>query len=184
MFKKYNIRDVDTEVGIQNRLSKYSVPDFVWDEYHLDQMINDRGILIDMGLVENAIAFDQRSKTELTEKLQGMTALDNPNSVAQMKNWLTEHGVEAETLGKKAVAELIKTAPAEIQDVLAMRLQLAKSSVSKYQAMQRTVCSDGRARGCSSSMEPIVPVDGRGEVYNYRIYLRTTFRTWRPPGTW
>lgn len=147
MFKKYNIRDVDTEVGIQNRLSKYPVPDFVWDEYHLDQMINDRGILIDMGLVENAIAFDQRSKTELTQKLQGMTALDNPNSVAQMKSWLAEHGVEAETLGKKAVAELIKTAPSEIQDVLALRLQLAKSSVSKYQAMQRTVCSDGRARG-------------------------------------
>ncbi|MCK9328449.1 MAG: DNA polymerase [Candidatus Cloacimonetes bacterium] len=147
MFKKYNIRDVDTEVGIQNRFSKYPVPDFVWDEYHLDQMINDRGILIDMGLVENAIAFDQRSKTELTQKLQGMTALDNPNSVAQMKSWLVEHGVEAETLGKKAVAELIKTAPVEIQDVLSLRLQLAKSSVSKYQAMQRTVCSDGRARG-------------------------------------
>lgn len=147
MFKKYNIRDVDTEVGIQNRLSKYPVPDFVWDEYHLDQMINDRGILIDMGFVENAIAFDQRSKAELTEKLQGMTALENPNSVAQMKSWLAEHGVEAETLGKKAVAELIKSAPSEIQDVLALRLQLAKSSVSKYQAMQRTVCSDGRARG-------------------------------------
>ena len=147
MFKKYNIRDVDTEVGIQNRFSKYPVPDFVWDEYHLDQMINDRGILIDMGLVENAIAFDQWSKTELTQKLQGMTALDNPNSVAQMKSWLVEHGVEAETLGKKAVAELIKTAPVEIQDVLSLRLQLAKSSVSKYQAMQRTVCSDGRARG-------------------------------------
>ena len=147
LFKKYNIRDVDTEVGIQKRLSKYQVPDFVWDEYHLDQMINDRGILIDMGLVENAIAFDQRSKAELTEKLQGMTALDNPNSVAQMKSWLAEHGVEAETLGKKAVAALIKTAPVEIQDVLALRLQLAKSSVSKYQAMQRTVCPDGRARG-------------------------------------
>jgi len=147
LFKKYNIRDVNTEVGIQKRLSKYPVPDFVWDEYHLDQMINDRGILIDMSLVENAISFDQRSKAELTEKLQGMTALDNPNSVAQMKNWLTEHGVEAETLGKKAVAALIKTAPAEIQDVLALRLQLAKSSVSKYQAMQRTVCADGRARG-------------------------------------
>jgi DNA polymerase len=147
MFKKYNIRDVDTEVGIQKRLSKYPVPDFVWDEYHQDQMINDRGILIDMGLVENAIAFDQRSKAELAEKLQGMTALENPNSVSQMKSWLTEHGVEAETLGKKAVAALIKTAPVEIQDVLALRLQLAKSSVSKYQAMQRTVCSDGRARG-------------------------------------
>lgn len=147
MFKKYNLRDVDTEVGIQQRLSKYPVPGFVWDEYHIDQMINDRGILIDMGLVKNAISFDQRSKTELTEKLQGMTALDNPNSVMQMKAWLSEHGVEAETLGKKAVVELIKTAPIEIQEVLALRLQLAKSSVSKYQAMERTVCSDGRARG-------------------------------------
>jgi len=147
LFKKYNVRDVEVETSIQEKLRNYPVPDYVWDEYHIDQQINDRGIVIDMKLVENAIAFDSRAKAELSSRMRECTELENPNSVVQMKMWLSDHGVEAQTLGKKAVSELIKTAPPEIQNVLSLRLQLAKSSVSKYQAMQRTVCRDGRARG-------------------------------------
>lgn len=147
MFKKYNARDVEVEIGIQQKLAKFPVPDSVWDEYHIDQRINDTGVALDMQLVEKAISMDARSRTELTEEMQRLTTMDNPNSVQQMRQWLSENGMETDTLGKKAVAELIKTAPAEIRDVLSLRLQLAKSSVRKYQAMQNATCADGRARG-------------------------------------
>ena len=147
-FKAYNLRDVETEMSIQERLRKYPVPDAVWDQYHLDQQINDRGIAVDMTLVRSAIAIDERSHEELTAKLQELTMLENPNSVQQMKDWLAENGLETETLGKKQVAELLKTAPEPLQSVLVLRQQLAKSSVKKYQAMETTVCADGRVRGC------------------------------------
>ena len=146
-FKKYNIRDVETEMSIQARLAKYPVPDSVWDEYHLDQEINDRGVALDMELVRQAIQMDGRSRAELTEAMRELTALENPNSVAQMKLWLADQGVETDTLGKKAVAEMLKSVPPEMQRVLTLRQQLAKSSVKKYQAMQTAVCADGRARG-------------------------------------
>ena len=146
-FKKYNIRDVETEMSIQARLSKYPVPDSVWEEYHLDQEINDRGVGLDMELVRQAIQMDGRSRSELTQAMKELTSLDNPNSVQQMKQWLADNGVETDTLGKKAVAELLKTAPPELQKVLTLRQQLAKSSVKKYQAMETAVCADGRARG-------------------------------------
>ena len=146
-FKRYNIRDVETEMSIQSRLSKYPVPDSVWEEYHLDQKINDRGVGLDMELVRQAIQMDGRSRSELTQAMKGLTSLDNPNSVQQMKQWLADNGVETDTLGKKAVAELLKTAPPQLQKVLTLRQQLAKSSVKKYQAMETAVCSDGRARG-------------------------------------
>ena len=146
-FKRYNIRDVETEMSIQARLSKYPVPDSVWEEYHLDQEINDRGVGLDMELVRQAIQMDGRSRSELTQAMKELTSLDNPNSVQQMKQWLADNGVETDTLGKKAVAELLKTAPPELQKVLTLRQQLAKSSVKKYQAMETAVCSDGRARG-------------------------------------
>ena len=146
-FKQYNIRDVETEMSIQSRLAKFPVPGSVWEEYHLDQEINDRGVALDKTLVEQGIAMDGRSRAELTAATKEITALDNPNSVVQMKGWLAENGMETETLGKKAVAELIKTAPQELRDVLLLRQQLAKSSVKKYQAMRTAVCSDGRARG-------------------------------------
>lgn len=146
-FKRYNIRDVETEMSIQSRLSKYPVPDSVWEEYHLDQEINDRGVGLDMELVRQAIQMDGRSRSELTQAMKELTSLDNPNSVQQMKQWLADNGVETDTLGKKAVAELLKTAPPELQKVLTLRQQLAKSSVKKYQAMETAVCADGRARG-------------------------------------
>ena len=146
-FKKYNIRDVETEMSIQARLSKYPVPDSVWEEYHLDQEINDRGVGLDMELVWQAIQMDGRSRSELTQAMKELTSLDNPNSVQQMKQWLADNGVETDTLGKKAVAELLKTAPPQLQKVLTLRQQLAKSSVKKYQAMETAVCADGRARG-------------------------------------
>lgn len=146
-FKKYNIRNVETEMSIQARLLKYPVPDSVWKEYHLDQEINDRGVGLDMELVRQAIQMDGRSRSELTQAMKELTSLDNPNSVQQMKQWLADNGVETDTLGKKAVAELLKTAPPELQKVLTLRQQLAKSSVKKYQAMETAVCADGRARG-------------------------------------
>lgn len=147
LFKFYNKRDVEVEMSIQEKLKKFSVPDFVWEEYHLDQEINDRGIALDMAVVENAIAFDEKSKAELAEKMQELTDLDNPNSVVQMKQWLSDNGLEMDSLGKKEVAQAIKTAPKELAEVLQLRQQLSKSSVKKYQAMQNAVCMDGRARG-------------------------------------
>jgi hypothetical protein len=147
MFKKYNKRDVEVEMSIQEKLAKFPVPEFVWEEYHLDQEINDRGIALDMAVVENAIIFDERSKSLLSEKMQELTGLDNPNSVQQMKGWLSENGLEMESLGKKEVAEVLNTAPEPLKTVLSLRQQLAKSSVKKYQAMENAVCKDGRARG-------------------------------------
>ena len=147
VFKSYNKRDVEVEMGIKEKLRKFPVPDFIWDEYHLDQEINDRGILIDMQLVNNAIDFDERSKSDIAAQMRDMTNLENPNSVVQMKGWLADQGLEIETLGKKAVAELIKEAPENLAQVLALRQQLAKSSVKKYQAMQNSACKDGRSRG-------------------------------------
>lgn len=146
-FVAYNKRDVEVELSIKEKLAKFPVPDFVWNEYHLDQEINDRGIGIDMQLVTNAIAFDERSKGELAKQMRELTDLENPNSVVQMKQWLSDNGLETDTLGKKAVAELMKEAPEDLVQVLALRQQLAKSSVKKYQAMQNAVCADGRARG-------------------------------------
>lgn len=146
-FKRYNLRDVETEMGIQQRLAKFPVPDQVWEEYHIDQEINDRGVRLDMELVHAAIDMDTRSRQELTTAMKRMTALENPNSVQQMKQWLSDNGMETESLDKKAVAELLKDAPAELREVLSLRQQLAKSSVRKYQAMENTVCADSRARG-------------------------------------
>ena len=147
MFKKYNIRDVEVEMSIQRRLAKFPVPESVWDEYHLDQEINDRGVLLDMELVQQAISMDIRSRDDLTSAMKKITGLENPNSVVQMKKWLSEHGLTTDSLDKKAVSELMKTTPPELSYVLSLRQQLAKSSVRKYQAMENTVCEDGRARG-------------------------------------
>lgn len=147
VFKVYNKRDVSVEMAIQEKLSAFSVPDFVWEEYHIDQEINDRGVKVDMPLVKNAITMDQRSRKELTKSMQKITALENPNSVQQMKEWLANHGLETESLGKKVVSALIKEAPPELAQVLQLRQQLAKSSVKKYQAMENCVCTDGRCHG-------------------------------------
>lgn len=146
-FKAYNLRDVETEMGIQQKLARFPVPNEIWDEYHLNEEINDRGIGIDMAFVEGALAMDAKSKKNLTETMQEMTNLENPNSVQQMKNYLAENGLEMESLGKKEVAEILKVAPEHLREVLSLRQQLAKSSVKKYTAMQNAVCTDGRARG-------------------------------------
>lgn len=147
LFKKYNKRDVEVEMSIQQKLSRFPVPDSVWDEYHIDQEINDRGILLDMDVVTNAIKFDAFSKARLMVTLKDKTELANPNSVTQMKDWLISKGVETDSLDKKAVIELLKAVPSDVADVLKLRQQLAKSSVKKYRAMQNSVCADGRARG-------------------------------------
>ena len=147
LFKSYNKRDVEAELAIQKKLAKFPVPDFLWDEYHLDQEINDRGIALEHTLVTNAIKLDHIAKTELTDQLQKLTGLDNPNSVIQMREWLASNGIETDTLDKKAVTELLKNAPPKPAEVLTLRQQLAKSSVKKYQAMDNAKCMDGRARG-------------------------------------
>lgn len=147
LFKDYNIRDVETEVSIQKKLFRFPVSDDVWEEYHIDQEINDLGIGIDMALVKQAIAMDTSTREELTRKIQDITNLENPNSVVQMRGWLSENGFEMDTLGKKAVAESMKTAPKHLAEVLSLRQQLAKSSVKKYSAMETAVCRDSRARG-------------------------------------
>lgn len=146
-FKAYNIRDVEVEMQIQERLQKFPVPDFVWKEYHLDQEINDRGILVDMPFVEKCIEIDRVSHEKLMAKMKELTNLENPNSVTQMKSWLSDNGVETETLGKKVVAALMDETSEELSEVLSLRQKLAKSSVRKYQAMQTAVCEDGRVRG-------------------------------------
>ncbi|MFR7973470.1 MAG: DNA polymerase [Lacrimispora saccharolytica] len=148
-FRSYNQRDVEAEMSIQEKLRNFPVPDFVWEEFWLDQEINDRGILLDMDLAENAILLDGISKDKLSDSMKEITGLENPNSVAQMKQWLSSRGVETETLGKKDAARMIadRDMDEEVAEALKLRLQLAKSSVKKYQAMRNAVCRDGRARG-------------------------------------
>lgn len=147
LFKSYNKRDVEVEMAIQERLKKYPVPEPIWDEYHLDQEINDRGIAIDRTLAENAIVIDARSRDSLMAMLKEKTGLENPNSVIQMIGWLEQHGMKTDSLGKKQVEKLLKTAEEPLRSVLLLRQKLAKSSVRKYQTMGMTACEDGRARG-------------------------------------
>ena len=146
-YKAYNIRDVETEMQIQQRLVKFPVPDAVWDEYHLDQEINDRGIRVDMPFVKQALSIDEISRDRLTEAMKRLTDLENPNSVVQLKSWLSDNGLETETLGKKVVAALIDETEGDVSEALLLRQQLAKSSVKKYQAMENAACSDDRCRG-------------------------------------
>ena len=146
-FKTYNIRDVDTEKEIQCKLMKFPVPDFIWEEYNLDQEINDRGIKVDLDFVERVIALDDKVRTKLMSELQILTELENPNSVVQLKGWLSEQGVETESLDKKSVKELVKVTKGEVSKALALRMQLSKSSIKKYQAMKDVACKDNRCRG-------------------------------------
>lgn len=146
-FKSYNKRDVEVEMVIQQRLHHYPVPEQVWDEYHIDQEINDRGIAVDKELVRQAVAIDAMSREHLMAALKEKTGLENPNSVLQMRSWLAEQGMETESLGKKQVAEMLKTVREPLRSVLLLRQQLAKSSVKKYQAMEMTACDDSRAHG-------------------------------------
>lgn len=147
LFKSYNKRDVEVEMAIQERLQKYPVPDQVWEEYHQDQEINDRGIAIDLELARQAVAMDAKSRESLMTALKEKTGLENPNSVLQMLGWLEARGLKSDSLGKKEVKELLKTAQEPLRSVLQLRQKLAKSSVKKYQAMEITACQDGRARG-------------------------------------
>ena len=147
VFQAYNQRDVETEQAIERRLSRFPVPEFVWQEYALDQTVNDRGIQLDLQLVQQAIRMDALTKDKLLQRMKALTHLDNPNSVYQLLGWLETQGYQSDSLGKAQVQELIKTAREPVRSVLELRLQLSKASVKKYQAMQNAVCSDGRARG-------------------------------------
>ena len=150
IFKAYNKRDVEAELEIDRRLSRFPVPDFLWKEFYLDQEINDRGILVDMQLADKAISLDAEAKEELTVEMKRLTGVENPNSVSQLLDWLETQGYKSDSLGKAQVQELIKTAKEPVKSVLQMRLQLSKSSVKKYTAMKNTACSDNRARGMFS----------------------------------
>ena len=150
IFKAYNKRDVEAELEIDRRLSRFPVPDFLWKELYLDQEINDRGILVDMQLADKAISLDAEAKEELTVEMKRLTGVENPNSVYQLLDWLETQGYKSDSLGKAQVQELIKTAKEPVKSVLQMRLQLSKSSVKKYTAMKNTACSDNRARGMFS----------------------------------
>ena len=147
LFKSYNKRDVEVEMSIQEKLSRFPVPDFLWQEFYLDQTINDRGIGIDSLFVDSAIKLDQEVKTHLMSELKHITGLENPNSVLQMRSWLKKHGLEMESLGKKEVAKELKTVGKELAEVLRLRQQLAKSSVKKYTVMKNAACMDYRERG-------------------------------------
>jgi len=146
-FRQYNLRDVQVELAVQDRLSKVPMPDSVWEEYRQDQEINDRGIRIDRELVRQAIRIDELSRNDLSMKLRKQAGMENPNSVTQLKRYLADHGVMVESVEKKEIAGLIGTVSEDVSEVLKLRLQLAKSSVRKYQAMMNTVCADGRCRG-------------------------------------
>ena len=147
VFKDYNIRDVETEMLIQDKLRKFPVPDEVWEEYHMDQEINDRGILVDSTFVEQALSLDQSSRNKLTLSMKELTAVENPNSIIQMKSWLSMKGIEVDTLGKKVVASLLDKTDGDVLKALVLRQKLSKSSVKKYQAMENAVCKDQRLRG-------------------------------------
>ena len=146
-FVEYNRRDVEVELKIQRYLAEIPVPEFIWEEFYLDQYINDRGILVDTDYVEKAIELDRRAKDELYKRLSELTGLDNPNSPIQMKEWLAKKGIESKSLDKKSIQEMIKFVPDDVKNVLELYQQISKSSVKKYDTMMKTVCKDGRARG-------------------------------------
>ena len=147
MFKSYCVRDVDVEKAIRRKLCKFPIPEGEMELYRLDQRINDRGVLVDMGLVRQAVKCERLHKEVVTRRAYELTGLENPNSVAQLKGWLGENGIEAESLSKKAVAEMIEESDGEVEELLRLRLLMAKTSVKKYEAMKRSVCSDGRVHG-------------------------------------
>ena len=147
LFKTYCKRDVDVEKSIRRKLHNFPIPESEMELYRLDQHINDRGVLVDMGLVEQAIACERLHKEIVTKRAYELTGLENPNSVAQLKGWLGDMGMEAESLSKKAVAEMIAETDGEVEELLRLRLMLAKTSVKKYEAIERSACSDGRVHG-------------------------------------
>lgn len=147
LFKTYCKRDVDVEKSIRRKLHNFPIPEGEMELYRLDQRINDRGVLVDMGLVEQAIACERLHKEVVTKRAYELTGLENPNSVVQLKGWLGDKGMEAESLSKKAVAEMIAETDGEVEELLRLRLLMAKTSVKKYEAMERSVCSDGRVHG-------------------------------------
>ncbi|MDK2942250.1 MAG: polymerase bacteriophage-type [Acetobacterium sp.] len=146
-FVAYNVRDIETEMGIQNKLSRFPAPESIWNEYHLDQEINDRGVGMDMQLVSHAIAFDEEIRRKCLARAQKLTGLENPNSPIQLKEWLTSQGVRVNSLTKAEVANLMKKATGKPLEVLQLRVLLSKSSVRKYTAMENVVCKNSRARG-------------------------------------
>ena len=147
LFKKYNARDVEVEMAIAEKLSKHPVPDFIWEEYVIDQTINDRGILVDLPMVKSAIALDKASSDHLKEEMQRITGLANPGSVIQLQGWLRANGVELPSLGKKELQGQLEDIDEPMRSVLVLRQQAAMSAVKKYTAMAAAACADGRCRG-------------------------------------
>jgi DNA polymerase len=147
LFKQYNIRDVEVELEIRKKIKDYPIPESEQALYELDQRINDRGFRADMDFVMQAISCDKQFTVSATERAYELTGLENPNSVSQLKDWLSERGVEVESLSKKNVKELVSETEGEVEEALKLRLLMAKTSVRKYEAIERAVCSDGRVHG-------------------------------------
>lgn len=146
-FKKYNQRDVETEMAIKKKLSTFPMPQSEWENYWIDQNINDRGILIDESLVDSAIKFDEILRDENMDRAIELTGLENPNSPLQLKEWLNKKGLEIDSLAKKDVKSALKNTEGDIKEVLELRQELSKSSVRKYDAMKNVIGKDNRARG-------------------------------------
>ena len=147
LFKTYCIRDVDVEKQIRNKLSKFPIPDREQELYCMDQRINDRGIMVDPELITHAVACDLLYKETATKKAYEISGLENPNSVAQLKGWLARKGIEIDSLAKAAVEELVENTDGDVAEMMKLRLALSKTSVKKYEAMERSVCPDGRVHG-------------------------------------
>ena len=147
LFKTYCIRDVDVEKQIRNKLSKFPIPDREQELYCMDQRINDRGIMVDPELITHAVACDLLYKETATKKAYEISELENPNSVAQLKGWLARKGIEIDSLAKAAVEELVENTDGDVAEMMKLRLALSKTSVKKYEAMERSVCPDGRVHG-------------------------------------
>lgn len=147
LFKTYCIRDVDVEKQIRNKLTKFPIPDREQELYCMDQRINDRGIMVDQELIGHAVACDLLYKETVTKKAYEISGLENPNSVSQLKDWLNEKGIEVDSLAKAAVEELVENTQGDVAEMLKLRLAMSKTSVKKYEAMERSVCPDGRVHG-------------------------------------
>ncbi len=177
-FKKYNIRNVETEIGIKDRLAKFPVPEEVWDEYHIDQEINDRGVRLDMDLVKKAIKMDSRSRSELTAAMKDMTALDNPNSVQQMKQWLSDNGLETDSLGKKVVADLSKPLLQSFRPFWSSDSSLQNPPSKNTRRWNGRSVMTAELAACSHFTEPTVPGAGRAGLYNYKTSRKIISRIW------
>lgn len=178
LFKTYCIRDVDVEKQIRNKLAKFPIPDREQKLYCMDQRINDRGIMVDQELIGHAVACDLLYKETVTKKAYEISGLENPNSVSQLKDWLNEKGIEVDSLAKAAVEELVENTQGDVSEMMKLRLAMSKTSVKKYEAMERSVCPDGRVHGLLQFYGANRTADGPADSCRSITFRRTIWKTW------